>query len=117
PSNDQVVLAEEVALCRHHEVTRAALACKCRTTDGRGRYSGRLAEHKLGRRGKLVGDGDHGRVQLVPRGVTLTLEVEQRPDPGDADRDVSRSLAPRSAERVAHDHADFGAGQLAKALP
>ena len=82
--------------------------------DDRGRDAARLAEHELGRAGELVGDRDLRRVQLVAGRVARAAQVEQRRMPGDADRDVGRPLPPRAAERVADDHADVAAGQLAQ---
>ena len=56
------------------------------------------------------------RVQLVPHGVAFALEIAERDDPGDTERDVRRSAPPGAAERVRDDHADIDAGQLANAV-
>src|SRR5690242_13169998 len=98
--------AKEVPLGGHDQVARGPFAAGVDSTDHRGRDSGRLAEDELGRRGQLVGNRDHRRVEPVAGGITLTLEVEQRPDPGDTDGDIGCPLAPGPAERIADDHTD-----------
>ncbi len=62
-----------------------------------------LPAHEVGRRRGLVGDRDPGGVQLAPVGVGAPAPVLQRPQPGDADRDVDLPVAPGAAERVADD--------------
>ena len=83
------------------------------SADDRGRNAVGLAHDELRRAGDLVGDGDLRRVQLVAGGVPLAVEVDERRDAGDAERDVGRAASPGAPERVGDDHADLGAGELA----
>ncbi len=71
-----------------------------------------LPMRELGGGRELVRERDHRRMELVAGRVALAFEVDERPDPGKPDRDVDRALAPGPAEGVAHDHAEFDAGQL-----
>ena len=76
-----------------------------------------LPHHELRRARDLVGDGDLRRVELVARRVVQAVEIEDRGDAGDAERDVGRPEPPRTPERVRHDDADLGSGELAQPLP
>ena len=75
-------------------VSRRALAGDVEAAHDRGRDPVELAHHELRRARDLVGDRDHGRVQLVADAVALAFEVEQRTQAGAADRDVGRPLPP-----------------------
>src|SRR5580765_6516964 len=108
-------LAKQVTLSGHDELARRTVADDREAADHRAWNAARLPHDELGGAGELVGDGDLRRAKLVPRRVTLTAEVEERREAGDADRDVRRSLSPRPAERVADDHRNRPAGQLAEA--
>ena len=79
-------------------------------------HAGGLPHHELGRAGDLVRDRDLRRAELVPDAVAVSAQVEERPDAGDADRDVRRSLAPRPSERVRDHDADRAPGQLAQTV-
>jgi hypothetical protein len=63
------LLAEKVALRRHDELPRGALAGDVEAADDRGGHARELAHDELGRARDLVGDGDHRRVQLVADAV------------------------------------------------
>ena len=83
---------EQVALRRHHELPGAALAGDVEAAHDRRGDPRRLRADELGGRGDLVRNGDLRRPELVARRVLRAAQVEQRPDAGDADRDVGRPL-------------------------
>ena len=56
---------EEVALGRHHELARAALAARVDAADDGCRHAVGLPHHELRGTRELVGDRDHRRVELV----------------------------------------------------
>ena len=68
-------LPEEIALGRDGDVRRPALAADVEPADDGDRDAPELAGDELGSRRDLVGDRDHGRVQLVAVRVALALEV------------------------------------------
>ena len=103
---------EEIALGRHDEVARAAVAGCVEAAHDRDRRAVELAHDELRGAGDLVGDRDHRRPELVADRIALALQVAQHLDACGADCDVGRSLAPRAAEGVADDDADLAAGQL-----
>ena len=86
--------------------------CGLEAPDHGSRHAVRLAHDELRRPGQLVRDGDLGGLELVAGGVAPAAQVEERGDPGDADRDVGGALPPGPAEGVADDHGDGAAGQL-----
>ncbi len=55
-------------------------------------------------------------LQLVARRVAAPAQVAERGDPGDAERYIGRSLAPRTPERIADDDPDVNSGQVAQAF-
>src|SRR5438445_703670 len=62
-----------------------------------------LGAGEVGRRGRLVGDRDPGGLELAPARVGAAAPVLERPEAGDADRDVRLTVAPGAPERV-RDH-------------
>ena len=68
------------------------------TPDQRHRACIQLVHDQLGGRGQLVGDGDHGDVQIVARRVSLTTVIGQGGNAGYADGDVDDAVSPRPAE-------------------
>src|SRR5213593_2306387 len=73
-------LREEVALGRHDQVPRSALATRVDPSQDRDRHSVELAHDQLGRPGDLVRDRDDGRAQLVAVRIARTLQVAQHLD-------------------------------------
>src|SRR6266542_5812725 len=105
-------LPEEVPLRRHDEVAGPALACERAPADDRAGNTIRLPHHELGRPGDLVRDRDRRRVELVAHTVADAAQVDEDPEPGGADRDVSRPLPPRPAEGIGDEDGDVPAGEL-----
>src|SRR5215203_574573 len=112
----RLTLPEEVEVLGDRNVCRRALSLELQAADHRARNGAVLAHHELGRGRELVGDCDLRRAQLAAARVARATQVEERGEAGDADRDVDGALAPRPAERVAHDHTDGRAGKLADPL-
>jgi hypothetical protein len=87
-----------------------------KSADHGGRCERRLADHQLGGRGDLVGDGWGGDLQDRAVGVGLAGQVHQGGQPGAADRDVGLALTPGPAGGVGHDDSDASPGDLAESL-
>ena len=77
---------------------------RCAAHEG-GRPARRLAEDELRGRGDLVGDGADRGGHRPAVGVGRAPEVLERPEAGDADREVGDPEAPRPPEAVRDDHA------------
>src|SRR5205085_5539325 len=73
--------------------------------DDRRRLVG-LALHERGRRGDLVGKPGLGDFELAPKEVGVAAPVDDRRQPGSAERDADRAAAERPAKAVADDDRD-----------
>src|SRR5581483_7943369 len=85
----KVSSAKEVELGRDHELPRGPVALRLQAAHDDDRQPvGLPAPHEVGGGRELVGERHPRRPQLRPAAIGGAAEVDERRDPGDADRDV-----------------------------